>query len=48
MYDEETARRKLLHYVGGGTDFPFEAFAKFAHEKPAAIRVIISDSDFSA
>jgi len=46
MYDEETARRKLLHYVGGGTDFPFEAFEKFAHEKPAAIRVIISDSDF--
>jgi hypothetical protein len=46
MLDEETARRQLLHYVGGGTDFPFETFARFAREKPGAIRVIISDSDF--
>lgn len=46
LLDEETARRKLLHYVGGGTDFPFAAFVKHAKEKPQAIRVIISDSDF--
>ncbi len=46
MYEEETARRQLLHYVGGGTDFPFDAFTTFAQEKPGAIRVIISDSDF--
>lgn len=46
MYDEETARRFLLHYVGGGTDYPFDLLKKFAKERSDVIRVIISDSDF--
>jgi hypothetical protein len=46
MYDEETARRFLLHYVGGGTNYPFALLKKFAQERSDVIRVIISDSDF--
>ena len=46
MYDEETARRFLLRYAGGGTDYPFALLKKFADERSDAIRVIVSDSDF--
>lgn len=46
MYDEETARRFLLNYAGGGTDYPFGLLKNFAGERSDAIRVIISDSDF--
>jgi hypothetical protein len=46
MYDEETARRFLLHYVGGGTDYPFGILRKSAEERNDVIRVIVSDSDF--
>lgn len=46
MYDEETARDFLLHYIGGGTWFPVEEMEAFASERPDVLRVIISDSDF--
>lgn len=46
MYDEETARRFLLNYAGGGTDYPFDLLKKYAEERMDALRVIISDSDF--
>jgi hypothetical protein len=46
MYDEETARRFLLHYYGGGTAFPFATLARLASERKDALRVIISDGDF--
>jgi len=46
MYDEETARRFLLRYAGGGTDYPFALLKKFSDERGDAIRVIVSDSDF--
>lgn len=46
MYDEETARDFLLHYIGGGTLFPVELMEEHARERPDALRVIISDSDF--
>ncbi|MCY1040567.1 M48 family metalloprotease [Corallococcus sp. bb12-1] len=46
MYDEETARDFLLHYIGGGTWFPVEEMEKLSHERPDVLRVIISDSDF--
>ncbi|MCU0241852.1 MAG: M48 family metalloprotease [Vicinamibacteria bacterium] len=46
MYDEEIARRFLLSYAGGGTDFPFELLKKLAAARSDVIRVIISDSDF--
>ncbi|RKH07319.1 hypothetical protein D7X74_33065 [Corallococcus sp. CA047B] len=48
MYDEETARDFLLHYIGGGTWFPVEEMVKFSEERPDVLRVIISDSDFLA
>ncbi|MCP3136638.1 vWA domain-containing protein [Pyxidicoccus xibeiensis] len=48
MYDEETARDFLLHYIGGGTDYPFALLKTLSLERPEAIRVIISDSDFLA
>ncbi|HZI16844.1 MAG TPA: hypothetical protein VE153_41135, partial [Myxococcus sp.] len=48
MYDEETARDFLLHYIGGGTQFPFELLEAHSKERPDALRVIISDSDFLA
>jgi hypothetical protein len=46
IYDEERARRFFLHYVGGGTDYPFKLLRKWAEETRDVIRVIISDSDF--
>jgi hypothetical protein len=46
MYDEETAREFLLHYIGGGTMFPFELLTKLSRERPDALRIIISDTDF--
>jgi len=46
MYDEETARKFLLNYSGGGTDYPFQLLLTHADERPDAIRVIVSDSDF--
>ena len=48
MSDEETARRFLLHYNGGGTDYPFALLRAFAKERDDVMRVIISDSDFLA
>ena len=48
IYDEERARRFFLHYVGGGTDYPFRLLRKWAEETRDVIRVIISDSDFLA
>lgn len=48
MYDEERARRFFLHYVGGGTDYPFPLLKKWTEETADVIRVIISDSDFLA
>jgi hypothetical protein len=46
MADEEHARQFLLHYVGGGTDYPFPILRESALDRDDAIRVIISDSDF--
>jgi hypothetical protein len=46
MYDEETAREFLLHYVGGGTDYPFDILERWAKELEGALRVIVSDMDF--
>lgn len=46
MYDEERARRFLLHYAGGGTDYPFEVLRASARERSDVVRVIVSDSDF--
>jgi hypothetical protein len=48
MYDEETARDFLLGYIGGGTRYPFELLDTLSRERPDALRVIISDSDFLA
>jgi hypothetical protein len=40
--------RFLMHYVGGGTDFPFETLRDSVAECGAAqpVRVVISDTDF--
>jgi len=40
----------LMHYVGGGTDFPFELLRKSCDEcgRDQPIRVIISDQDFDS
>jgi hypothetical protein len=46
MYDEERARRFLLHYAGGGTEYPFEVLKASARERSDVVRVIVSDSDF--
>jgi hypothetical protein len=46
MADEETARRFLLQYAGGGTQFPFATLARLALERKDVIRVVISDGDF--
>ena len=46
MQDEDTARDFLLHYVGGGTDYPFAVLKQLAGERDDVIRVVISDSDF--
>ena len=42
--------RFLMHYIGGGTDFPFELLRKSCEECRAdqPIRVVISDQDFDA
>lgn len=48
MYDEDTARDFLLGYIGGGTRYPFELLESLSRERPDALRVIISDSDFLA
>jgi len=46
MYDEDTARDFLLGYIGGGTLYPFDLLESLSRERPDALRVIISDSDF--
>ncbi|MCG3185430.1 MAG: hypothetical protein ICCCNLDF_03661 [Planctomycetes bacterium] len=46
MHDEENARRWLLKYAGGGTDYPFDELVRSAAENAGVLRVIISDSDF--
>jgi len=46
IYDEERARRFLLHYAGGGTEYPFEVLKASARERSDVVRVIVSDSDF--
>ncbi|GHG90290.1 VWA domain-containing protein [Comamonas sp. JC664] len=46
MYDEETAREFLLSYIGGGTQFPFDILDALSQERPDALRILISDSDF--
>ncbi len=46
MSSEEVARRFLLNYAGGGTEYPFPLLRRFAEERPDAMRFIISDSDF--
>ncbi|NOK04117.1 MULTISPECIES: VWA domain-containing protein [Myxococcus] len=48
MYDEEKARDFLLGYIGGGTQFPFDVMDALSRERPDALRIIISDSDFLA
>jgi hypothetical protein len=48
MYDEERARLFLLHYAGGGTDYPFGVLKASARDRDDVVRVIISDSDFLA
>ncbi len=44
--DETTARDFLLNYSGGGTDFPFKHLVASVDERPEAVRVVITDSDF--
>ncbi|WP_375755274.1 M48 family metalloprotease [Corallococcus exercitus] len=46
MYDEETARDFFLQYIGGGTWFPVDVMEALSVERPDALRVVISDSDF--
>lgn len=46
MQDEETARSFLLHFMGGGTDYPFALLRQSCADRPDATRVIVSDSDF--
>jgi hypothetical protein len=46
MYDEERARLFLLHYAGGGTDFPFDVLKASARDRSDVVRVVVSDSDF--
>ncbi len=48
MYDEERARLFLLHYAGGGTEYPFDVLKASARERADVVRVIVSDSDFLA
>jgi hypothetical protein len=42
--------RFLMHYIGGGTDFPFQLLQKSCDEcrRDQPIRVVISDHDFDA
>ncbi|WP_164011392.1 hypothetical protein [Pyxidicoccus trucidator] len=46
MYDEDTASDFLLGHIGGGTRYPFDLLESLSRERPDAMRVIISDSDF--
>jgi hypothetical protein len=46
MYDERTARKFLLQYAGGGTQFPFPLLEELSGREPGVVRVVISDSDF--
>ncbi|MBT3218950.1 MAG: M48 family metalloprotease [Proteobacteria bacterium] len=46
MYDESKAREFLLHFSGGGTDFPFDQLVDWVDDTPQAMRVILSDADF--
>jgi hypothetical protein len=46
MYDEDVARRSLLHFYGGGTEFPFPVLDRLSAERADVVRVIVSDSDF--
>src|SRR6202000_3263206 len=47
---ETEVSRFLMHYVGGGTDFPFEILDDSARERGGAhpIRVVITDRDFDS
>lgn len=46
MRDELKCNDFLLHYIGGGTDYPFEYLADSCKNDKNIVRVIISDSDF--
>ena len=46
MYDEERARRFLLQYSGGGTEYPFAVLEQHARERRDVLRVVVSDGDF--
>lgn len=46
MRDELACNDFLLHYIGGGTDYPFEYLQKSCAADKNVVRVIISDSDF--
>jgi uncharacterized protein (DUF58 family) len=46
LRDEEAARDFLLHYVGGGTDYPFDVLRASAAERKDVVRVVVSDADF--
>jgi hypothetical protein len=46
LYNEELARRFLLRYSGGGTQFPFERLVQLSQARAEVVRVLISDSDF--
>jgi hypothetical protein len=45
---EAELSRFLMHYVGGGTEFPFDLLRRSVSECPSAqpIRVVITDGDF--
>lgn len=45
LYDETTARDFLLHYHGGGTDFPFALLQERVTAEPDVLRFLISDTD---
>jgi hypothetical protein len=47
MQSERVARRFLFHYIGGGTQFPFEVARAWAQRDPGVVRVVISDADFT-
>jgi len=46
LRSEHAARRFLFHYIGGGTQFPFEVLHDWARSDPGVVRVVISDADF--
>ncbi len=47
LRSEEAARRFLFHYIGGGTQFPFEVLRDWSREDPGVVRVVVSDMDFT-